>query len=134
MTRSPIFQTASGTLTDQYGTKQTGEWRNGNAYRISGKTVFPDGTVEIGTWNADGSKCGGTITWKNGKVYKGDWRLAENSPELPHGAGEMTWPDGRKYVGQFRDGLLDGPGKLTYPDGKAQDGVWNQGMFMGAAH
>src|ERR1017187_3430246 len=58
-----------GTVTDKYGSKQYGEWHKGNAYKISGKSVYPDGTVEIGTWNADGSKCGGTITWKNGQVY-----------------------------------------------------------------
>ena len=95
--------------------------------------MFPDGTVEVGTWNYDGTVCGGTIIWKDGRQYKGDWKLSENAPELPNGHGEMTWPDGRKYVGQFRDGTMDGRGKMTYPNAKVEEGSWKDGKFVGSA-
>jgi hypothetical protein len=45
----------------------------------------------------------------------------------------MTWPDGRKYVGEFREGRMDGRGVLSYPDGKVEDGLWKEGKFIGAA-
>jgi hypothetical protein len=86
----------------------------------------------VGTWNLDGTKSGGTITWKDGQEYKGDWKIVDGADELPDGMGVMTWPDGRKYVGQFRNGTMDGTGKMTYPNGKVEEGVWKQDEFVGA--
>ncbi|MGD0058960.1 MAG: hypothetical protein ABSD58_06020 [Verrucomicrobiia bacterium] len=121
-----------GVFTQANGTNQEGEWRHGDAYRISGTWVGSDGTKEVGTWNYDGTPCGGTIFWKDGRVYKGDWELREGEPESPDGKGTMTWPDGRTYTGHFLDGKMDGAGKMTYPDGKVEDGTWMQGKFMDA--
>ncbi|HUJ71715.1 MAG TPA: hypothetical protein VLZ30_05690, partial [Verrucomicrobiae bacterium] len=109
---------------------QWGVWHDGNAYKLSGTWVAPDGTTEVGTWNLDGTPSGGTITWKDGRQYKGDWKLVEGAAELPDGMGEMNWPDGRKYVGQFHNGTMDGPGKMTFPDGNVQEGNWKQGRFL----
>jgi hypothetical protein len=122
-----------GTFTDPRGTYQKGEWRNGAAYRVSGTCVFPDGTKEEGTWNNDGSRCGGTIWWKDGRIYKGDWLVADGQNESPYGAGAMTWPDGRQYTGHFVNGKMDGAGKMTYPDGRVEDGTWKQDALQGAA-
>jgi hypothetical protein len=122
-----------GIFTDPSGRHQEGEWRNGREYRVTGTLVFPDGTKEVGIWNRDGTPCGGTIIWTDGRQYKGGWKVLDGAPELPDGQGEMTWPDGRKYVGQFHDGTMDGPGKMTYPDGRFQDGLWKQDKFTGAA-
>jgi len=55
-------------------------------------------------------------------------------PDWPDGSGEMTWPDGRKYVGQFRDGKMNGVGKMTYPNGKVEDGSWQEDRFLGSTH
>jgi hypothetical protein len=95
--------------------------------------VAPDGTIEKGTWNRDGTRSGGTITWKDGREYKGDWEPVDNGVELPDGTGTMTWPDGRKYVGEFRHGEMDGTGTMTYPGGKLESGLWKHGKFTGAA-
>jgi hypothetical protein len=38
------------------------------------------------------------------------------------------------YVGQFRDGKMDGQGKMSYPDGKVEEGQWKDDKFAGAAH
>ena len=119
-----------GTLTDANGTHQWGMWHDGNAYTLRGTWVAPDGTTEVGTWNLDGTPSGWTITWKDGRQYKGDWKLVEGAAELPDGTGEMNWPDGRKYVGQFHNGTMDGPGKMTYPDGNVEEGNWKQGRFL----
>jgi hypothetical protein len=122
-----------GTLTDTGGTYQKGGWRNGGAYRVTGTCVLPDGTKEEGTWNADGSKCGGTIWYLDQRIYKGDWVIVDGQPEMPYGPGTMTWPDGRQYAGHFVDGKMDGVGKMSYPDGRVEDGTWKQDAFVGPA-
>ncbi len=119
-----------GLLITADGTNQKGEWHLGSAYRVSGTWVAPDGTKEIGTWNYDGTPNGGTILWKDGRVYKGDWSVREGAPEAPEGMGTMTWPDGRTYTGNFLDGKMDGAGKMTYPDGKVKEGNWAQGKLI----
>ncbi|HVM61208.1 MAG TPA: hypothetical protein VMV72_10110 [Verrucomicrobiae bacterium] len=121
-----------GTMTSLGGTHQWGQFRNGLSYKLAGIWVGPDGTREEGVWNLDGAKSGGTIKYKDGRVYKGEWKLMDGVPERPNGSGTMTWPDGRVYVGEFRDGWMDGPGKMTYPDGKAEDGNWKAGQFVHA--
>ena len=123
----------TGTVVDMNGTRQQGEWRRGQAYRVTGTWVAPDGTKEVGTWNNDGDKSGGTIQWKDGRFYKGEWRVTVGLQELPEGMGTMTWPEGRTYVGHFRGGKMDGTGKMTYPGGKIEDGTWKQDEFVGAA-
>jgi hypothetical protein len=122
-----------GSVTASNGTSQRGEWRAGKKYKVSGTWVAPDGTREEGTWNTDGSPSGGTITWKDGRVYEGDWQVGGGIPDPPDGTGVMTWPDGRKYAGQFRGGKMDGHGKMTYPDGKVEEGLWKADKFLGAA-
>jgi hypothetical protein len=97
-------------FTSRHGANTKGEWRDGVPYRTSGKWVTPDGTKEEGTWNEDGTRCGGTIMWKDGRVYKGDWKLVR---------GSADWPDG--------------VGKMTYPDGRVEEGLWKDGRFVGAA-
>jgi len=122
-----------GILTQPTGTREEGEWRRGQAYRVTGVYVATDGTREEGTWNQEaGTTSGGTIIWKDGRTYKGEWKVVAGSADLPDGTGTMTWPDGRTYTGHFLDGKMDGAGKMTYPDGKVEEGTWMQGKFMGA--
>jgi hypothetical protein len=123
-----------GTLTQPTGTILQGEWRDGKPYRLSGTAVYADGTREVGTWNYDVSKGDGKITWRDGRIYKGNWKFVEGVPDRPDGSGEMTWPDGRKYVGQFRGGKMNGVGKMTYPNGKVEDGSWQEDGFLGSTH
>ena len=122
-----------GTLTDTKGTYQKGEWRNGAVYRVSGTCVLPDRTKEAGTWNNDGTTCGGTIWFPDGRIYKGDWVIVDGKADLPYGMGAMSWPDGRQYAGHFVNGKMDGVGKMTYPNGKTEDGLWKQDAFVGPA-
>lgn len=121
-----------GTYSDPQGTHQRGEFRNGKPYKIAGTWVSTDGIKEEGVWNFDGSRSGGTISWPDGRVYRGDWKNMDGAPEVPYGEGAMAWPDGRKYVGHFRNGKMDGAGRMAYPDGKIQDGLWLDGKFTGS--
>ena len=44
------------------------------------------------------------------------------------GLGSLTYPDGRKYVGEHKDGKLNGQGTYTFPDGTKYVGEmkgWN---------
>jgi hypothetical protein len=120
-----------GTVTSPNGTHQWGEFRDGLSYRLTGIWIAPDGTREEGTWNLDGAPSGGTITWIDGRVYKGEWKLVAGAAEQPEGTGSMSWPDGRVYVGQFRDGKMEGHGKMKYPNGKIEEGVWKSDQFAG---
>ena len=70
--------------------------------------VALNGTKEVGTWNVDGTKSGGTIHWTTGWTYVGDWWVTDGYAELPHGRGVMT-----------------------SPDGKVEDGLWQRGNFVG---
>jgi hypothetical protein len=120
-----------GVLTQPTGTRQEGEWRHGEPYRVTGTYVSSDGTREEGTWNQVGPTSEGTITWKDGRIYKGEWKVVKGATDLPDGMGTMTWPDGRTYTGHFLDGKMDGAGIMTYPNGKVEDGTWMQDKFMG---
>ena len=116
------------------GTRQRGLWLNGDEFQVTGTLVCADGTIEVGSWNRDGTKSSGTITWTDGKKYEGEWMLEPGlRNNLPDGKGTMTWPDGRVYVGEFDDGLVEGRGKMTYPNGKVEDGLWKLGQYAGPA-
>ncbi len=97
-----------GHLLGQNGTDQHGEWRYGRIFRVTGTWVALNGTKEVGTWNVDGTKSGGTIHWTTGWTYVGDWWVTDGYAELPHGRGVMT-----------------------SPDGKVEDGLWQRGNFVG---
>ena len=43
------------------------------------------------------------------------------------GHGTKTYPDGRKYVGEFKNGLLNGQGTYTNPDGRKFVGEFKDG-------
>jgi len=139
-----------GTLTGK-DLKLAGEWRDDKLYNgtfwsksekaeterqfengkaTKGKDIWLEGIQLVGIWDADG-RSGGTITWKDGREYKGDWKIVNGKPDLPDGEGTMTWSDGRKYVGEFRDGKMHGLGKMTYADGRIEEGFWKQDEFTG---
>ena len=56
--------------------------------------------------------CHGTLTYKNGSKYVGEFKLGRFS-----GQGIFTWLDGVKYVGEFKDGKRHGQGTYTRTDG-----------------
>ena len=41
-----------------------------------------------------------------------------------NGQGTHTWPDGRKYVGDFENNHRSGQGTIVYPDGATYVGEW----------
>ena len=41
--------------------------------------------------------------------------------------GTFTFQTGLKYVGEFKNGTMDGQGTFTYPNGDKRVGVWRDG-------
>jgi hypothetical protein len=119
-----------GTLVRLDGTRLQGLWRDGRPYRVTGTWIAPDGSTEIGNMNYDGSKCGGSILYPDGREYTGDWKIVEGANDRPDGVGTMEWPDGSKYTGHFVNGQMDGAGKMTLTNGVVQRGSWKQGELV----
>jgi hypothetical protein len=42
----------------------------------------------------------------------------------------LTFPDGAKYIGEWRDGIMNGQGSLTSADGKVKKGIWKNGQIV----
>lgn len=61
------------------------------------------------------------------------FRLAAQNCEqgnCVNGKGKMTWPEGT-YVGQFKNGVMQGIGVMQYKDGKKYTGAFKAGKFNG---
>ena len=69
--------------------------------------------------------------------------FGRNTFDKPNGLGIMIYPNGSKYLGEWKNGGMDGKGTLTFPSGykyvgKYKDGKkWNvtkydkKGKFVG---
>ncbi|WP_163336947.1 MORN repeat-containing protein [Desulfopila sp. IMCC35008] len=68
----------------------------------------------------------GAMTFPNGEKYVGEWK--ENVVE---GQGTYTWPNGQKYEGKFENGVVKGQGTHTWLDGQRYVGEWKEGKKNG---
>jgi len=68
---------------------------------------------------------GGGSTWAPGSEYVGEFKDG-----ILNGLGTYTYPDGSKYVGEFKDGLRHGQGKMSYLHVTRQSGLWEKGMYL----
>ncbi len=46
-------------------------------------------------------------------------------------SGSLTLGDGTSYIGEWKNGKLDGNGKRTYPDGSSYNGEWKADAWYG---
>ena len=69
--------------------------------------------------------CHGTLTYKDGSKYVGEFKLGRFS-----GQGTFTWLDGVKYVGEFKDGKRHGQGTYTWGDGTIDNGIWKKDKLV----
>lgn len=60
-----------------------------------------------------------TLTFSDGARYVGELRDGKLN-----GKGTYAWPDGAKYVGEFNDDKRHGQGSYTWPDGSKYVGEW----------
>lgn len=65
----------------------------------------------------------GTFTWKDGRVYVGDYHYGKKN-----GFGTFLDPNKRtKYEGNWTEGAQSGRGKLTIEGFKSRYGEWENG-------
>jgi len=61
--------------------------------------------------------------------------VSKYSGEFKHGQGAFTWSDGTKYVGSWKDGMMNGQGTMTFGRGKHEGdkyiGEWKDGRQNG---
>ena len=58
----------------------------------------------------------------DGSKYVGQYKDG-----LLDGQGTMVWSDGSKYVGQWKDSIPNGEGTYTFADGKIDKGYLEKG-------
>ena len=75
--------------------------------------------------NVQWHDCIGTFTLGNGN-YVGEFKDG-----YMNGQGTATFEDGNKYVGEFKDGFLDGQGTFNWSNGDKYVGEWKDGFFNG---
>ena len=57
--------------------------------------------------------------------YVGDFKDGEIN-----GQGTFTFADGNKYVGEFKDDVFNGQGTYTFADGTVEEGIWKDDEFQ----
>lgn len=84
--------------------------------------------VYSGEW-VDGKRHGkGTLEWKNGAIYQGQWK-----EDTLSGIGSFYLPaSGVEYEGEFSENQFHGSGVLTWKDtGRKYNGAWQKGKHHG---
>ena len=79
-----------------------------------------------GTDVARWDNCFGTYTFANGHKYVGEWKDGK-----VNGQGTVTYADGDKYVGSFNDGKRNGQGTYTSANGHIYVGEFKDGSYNG---
>ncbi len=101
-----------GTCLWEGRSKYEGQWQNGQ--KTHGKQQFLSVQSDRDWYDGDfwnGKFHGqGTLRWRNGDQYVGEWKA------LPEGHGKR-----------------DGQGRMQYANGQVEDGLWQQGKYQGPA-
>jgi hypothetical protein len=95
-------------------------------FLVSMLFILPEGTLPAKCTQGDCLKGKGAYTWKDGSLYKGEWK---NS--MRHGFGTYTWPGGKKYQGHWQQNVQSGKGKMLWANGDTYDGDWLAGKMSG---
>ncbi|OUM70332.1 hypothetical protein PIROE2DRAFT_37381 [Piromyces sp. E2] len=106
-----------GTMKFADGEVYEGNWVKDEMFG-KGKVTCDDRVVK-GTFKEDGS-INGTITYKNGNVYKGDIDIFYAAS----GHGTMKYADGSEYEGEMDDDERHGKGFLKKRNGNEYRGEW----------
>ena len=85
-------------------------------------------TVDVFEWKTE--KLGqdyNTFTFSDGGKYVGEWKDGKMN-----GQGTDTSADGAVYVGEWKDGKRNGHGTFTTPvKGEVLIGIWKDDEFVG---
>jgi hypothetical protein len=132
------------------GSKYAGHFTDGQIKGV-GTCYYTDGSKYRGEWNAGKPDGQGIKTYKNGVREEGEWRKgkfiktqttswseigvkgnAELTPaqtgcvsgDCYNGTGIYIYPSGAVYIGEFRNGEIQGIGVCYYSDGSKYQGEW----------
>ena len=72
------------------------------------------------------NNCFGTYTSASGGKYVGEWKDGNLD-----GQGTLTSASGSKYVGELKDGKRNGQGTYTSKDRTIREGIWEDDEFLG---
>lgn len=93
-----------------------------------GALTLDKGTIKYNGSLVRGRMSGqGTLTFKNGDVYKGHFRNGTFD-----GQGTFTAKTGWKYEGDFVNGQPEGQGELTTENNVVYKGKFKQGIYQNA--
>jgi hypothetical protein len=82
--------------------------------------VYPSGNAYRGGMLANGKRHGvGTLTWKDGATYSGDWAMDEMC-----GSGTLSFPNQSSFSGTFAANAPSGYGRFTTLHGEVLEGTW----------
>jgi len=134
--------------------RYVGEIRNGKPHG-EGKLTYKDSDREgrlsyDGSWQNGIQHGAGTMIWKSGSKYEGDWdnyvwngqgkyydastgQRYEGRFKNDEFNGKGTWisADGDRYVGDFVNGKFNGQGVIYYADGRQYEGHWKDNYKSG---
>ena len=113
-----------GVLKEAYGGIYVGEFKN-NLADGKGLQIELDGTKSEGIWKNDLMNGPGEMTFPNGTYLKGnfvDWVL--------DGDGEIKY-ENAMYVGQVKEGMMEGYGVLKYDNGQVYEGSFKDDFRHG---
>ncbi|CAI9787023.1 unnamed protein product [Fraxinus pennsylvanica] len=79
-----------------------------------------NGDLYIGTLVNNTPHGSGKYLWKDGCIYKGDWKRGKAS-----GKGKLSWPSGATFEGEFKSGRMEGSGTYIGSEGEIYKGSWS---------
>lgn len=86
--------------------------------------TFIDGTTYSGSCDGTNLTGTGTMKYKNGDKYVGDYKSG-----LRNGQGVYTWKNGDVYNGTWKEDYMSGKGKYTYKSGSSAEGTFCDNSF-----
>lgn len=90
---------------------------------------FSDGIASV---KLDGTEYSINKSGKTVAFYdSGDIYVGEQKDGMLQGTGTYTWVDGTQYSGGFSGGKLNGKGVYSAPDGSVNEGYWKDGSYVG---
>ena len=106
------------------GTKYEGQFLEGIPHG-KGREEMTEGALFDGEYFW-GKPKKGKIIWKDGSWYDGEFEDGKIN-----GFGVYDWGNKRKYIGNWKNGKMDGIGKLIYSDGTYYEGDFIDGKKNG---
>lgn len=91
-----------------------------------GTMEYRDGSVYEGDWQRSQRSGEGTMTYANKDMYVGSWAEDERN-----GEGTMNYANGDIYKGDWADDVRSGSGTMNYANGDAYTGDWADDVRSG---